>query len=330
MTELLNSIAGSSTYEYFTRAATQILMILLYIGIGFVLRRSRLLPETTSKSLSLLETFVFLPALIFNNLSSNVQIEKIKTYSVMVSSGALFLGAVLLVAFVFTKIFSKGRPADERGTYMYMFAFANYGYVGYPVIEGVFGSSMLTSMILFAVPFTFAIYTYGAILLSNDGKSKKLTIPPKMIPILCALALGVIVGLTGIKLPTVVTGMTGALKGCMSPVAMIMTGFVLGSLNFKQIFTSVRAYAVSIVRLVIIPAIFAGALLLLGLFVEIPGELMIIPLFIASMPIGLNAVIFVEASGRDSTGNARMCLISYILALFTVPLVMAFLSQYQI
>ncbi len=330
MTELLNSIAGSSTYEYFTRAATQILMILLYIGIGFVLRRSRLLPETTSKSLSLLETFVFLPALIFNNLCANVQIEKITTYSVMVASGALFLAAVLLVSFVFTRIFSRGRPAEERGTYTYMFAFANYGYVGYPVIEGVFGSGMLTSMILFAVPFTFAIYTYGAILLSSDGRSKKLTIPPKMIPILCALALGVIVGLTGIKLPSVITGMTGALKGCMSPVAMIMTGFVLGSLNFKQIFTSVRAYAVSIVRLVIIPAIFAGALLLLGLFIKIPGELMIIPLFIASMPIGLNAVIFVEASGRDSTDNARMCLISYILALFTVPLVMAFLSQYQI
>ena len=317
-------------YEYFTRAATQILMILLYIGIGFVLRCSRLLPETTSKSLSLLETFVFLPALIFNNLSSNVQIEKITTYSVMVSSGALFLGAVLVVAFVFTKIFSKGRPADEYGTYMYMFAFANYGYVGYPVIEGVFGSGMLTSMILFAVPFTFAIYTYGAILLSNDGKSKKLRIPPKMIPILCALALGVIVGLTGIKLPTFVTGMTGALKGCMSPVAMIMTGFVLGSLNFRQIFTSARAYAVSIVRLIVIPIVFTGALLLLGRFVDIPGELMIIPLFIAAMPIGLNAVIFVEASGRDSTENARMCLISYILALVTVPLVMAFLSQYQI
>lgn len=329
MTQIINSITSSPMYEYFTRAATQILMILLYIGIGFILRRSKLLPQTTSKSLSLLETFVFLPALIFNNLSTNVRIEKITTYSVMVTSGVLFLGAVLIVAWVFTKIFSKGRPAEEYGTYMYMFAFANYGYVGYPVIEGVFGSNMLTSMILFAVPFTFAIYTYGAILLSNDGSSKKLKIPPKMIPILCALALGVIVGLTGVKLPTVVTSMTGALKGCMSPVAMIMTGFVLGSLNFKQIFTSARAYAVSIVRLVVIPIVFIGALLLLGQFISIPGELMIIPLFIASMPIGLNAVIFVEASGRDSTENARMCLISYILALVTVPLVMAFLSQYQ-
>ena len=57
---------------------------------------------------------------------------------------------------------------------------------------------------------------------------------------------------------------------------------------------------------------------------------MIIPLFIAAMPIGLNAVIFVEASGRDSTDNARMCLVSYILALITVPLIMAFLSQYDV
>lgn len=330
MTELINSITASPMYDYFTRAATQILMILLYIGIGYILRCSKLLPENTAKSLSLLETFVFLPALIFNNLSSNVQIEKLTTYSVTVINGALFLAATLLVSSLFTKIFSKGRPLDERGTYMYMFAFANYGYVGYPVIEGVFGSGMLTSMILFAVPFTFAIYTYGAMLLSNDGTSKKFKIPPKMYPILCALALGVIVGLTGIKLPTFVSSMTGALKGCMSPVAMIMTGFVLGSLNFKQIFTSARAYAVSIVRLVVIPIVFITAFLILGKFINIPGELMIIPLFIVSMPIGLNAVIFVEANGRDSTENARMCLISYILAFVTVPLIMAFLSQYYV
>ena len=74
--------------------------------------------------------------------------------------------------------------------------------------------------------------------------------------------------------------------------------------------------------------IFIGALLLLGVFIDIPAELMIIPLFVASMPIGLNAVIFVEAAGRDSTENARTCLISYILALITVPIVIAFLSQY--
>jgi len=234
---------------------------------------------------------------------------------------------VLLVAYFFAKLFSRGKHKDEYGTYMYMFAFANYGYVGYPVMEGVFGSDMLTSMILFAVPFSFAIYTYGAILLSNSG-SKKLKIPPKMIPILCALALGVIVGLTGIKLPAFVSGITGGLKSCMSPVAMIMTGFVLGSLKIKQIFSSLRAYLVSAIRLVIIPAIFALGLILIGLIYTIPGELIVISLFVVSMPIGLNAVIFVEASGRDSTDNARMCLISYILAFITVPIIIALISRY--
>ena len=329
MTELIKTITESSMFDYFLRASTQIIMILLYIAIGYVLRRSKLLPESTSKSLSLLETFVFLPALLFNNLSSNVRIEKLTAYSVTIISGAVFLVFVLAVAFLFAKIFSKGRPKEEYGTYMYMFAFANYGYVGYPIIEGVFGTDMLTSMILFAVPFTFAIYTYGAVLLSSDP-NKKLSIPKKMIPILTALALGVVVGLTGVKLPPFITGVTGTLKGCMSPVAMIMTGFVLGSLRFDQIFKSARAYLVSAVRLVIIPLIFICGLLLLGVFVNIPSELMIIPLFIVSMPIGLNAVIFVEASGRDSTENARMGLISYILAFVTVPLIMAFLSQYYI
>ncbi|MBQ4599628.1 MAG: AEC family transporter [Clostridia bacterium] len=311
--------------DFFLKAATQILMVLLYIANGFILRRSKMLPETTSKTLSVMETLVFLPALLFNNLSTNVKIEKITTYSKTILFGAVFLVFVLLIAFVFTKLFMKGRPKEEYGTYMYMFAFANYGYFGYPLIEYVFGSEMLASMILFAIPFTFAIYTYGAYLLSSDGSSKKITIPKKMIPILCAIVLGVLVGLLDLKLPTVITQTTSALKSCMSPVSMLMTGFVLGSLKFKNIFTSLRAYLVSAVRLIVIPLLFGAGLLLLGA----KGEFMIIPMFIASMPIGLNAVVFVEASGRDSTDNARMCLISYILSFITVPLIMAFLSQYQ-
>ncbi|MBQ9429648.1 MAG: AEC family transporter [Clostridia bacterium] len=320
----LPNVAG---FEYFARAASQILMIFIYIAVGFAFRRLKLLPENTAKTLSLMETMIFLPALLFHNLSSNVRIEKITTYSTVLIGGCVFLVFVLLVAFAFAKLFAKGEYKEEYGTYMYMFAFANYGYVGYPLIEGVFGANMLTSMILFAVPFSFAIYTYGAILLSNE-KSKKFKLPPKMIPILCALALGVIVGLSGVTLPPFVTGVTASLKSCMSPVAMLMTGFVLGSLRIKQIFTSARAYAVSLVRLVAIPAIFFGALLAVNSFVALPPELLVIPMIVVSMPLGLNVIIFAEASGRDSTENARMCLISYLLSLITVPLILAILSGY--
>ena len=312
--------------DFFFKAATQILMVLIYIGIGFILRRSNMLPATTAKTLSVMETLVFLPALLFNNLSTNVKIDNFVNHSTTILFGAIFLVFVLLIAFLFAKIFSKGRPKDEHNTFIYIFAFANYGYFGYPLIEYVFGSEMLASMILFAVPFTFAIYTYGAYLpKGDDGSKKKITFPKNMTCILCALVLGVVVGLLNIKMPTVISQTTSALKACMSPVSMIMTGFVLGSLKFKQIFSSARAYVVAAVRLVVIPLIFGAALLALGA----KGELMIIPLFIASMPIGLNVVVFTEANGRDSTDNARMCFISYILSFITVPLIMAFLSQFQ-
>jgi len=301
-------------------------MVLLYIGIGFILRRSNMLPQTTAKSLSVMETLVFLPALLFSNLSTNVKIDNFVNHSTTILFGAIFLVFVLLIAFLFAKLFSRGRPKEEYNTFIYIFAFANYGYFGYPLIEYVFGSEMLASMILFAVPFTLAIYTYGAYLLKgDDGSKKKITFPKNMTCILCALVLGVAVGLLNIQMPTVISQTTSALKACMSPVSMIMTGFVLGSLKFKQIFSSARAYIVAAVRLIAIPLIFGAALLALGA----KGELMIIPLFIASMPIGLNVVVFTEANGRDSTDNARMCFISYILSFITVPLIMAFLSQFQ-
>ena len=40
-------------------------------------------------------------------------------------------------------------------------AFANIGYFGYPVVGAVFGEAVKASMILFCIPQTIAINTYG-------------------------------------------------------------------------------------------------------------------------------------------------------------------------
>ena len=40
-----------------------------------------------------------------------------------------------------------------------------------------------------------------------------------------------------------------------------------------------------------------------------------------SIPVGMNVVVYPESAGLDSTSGAKMCFISYVLALATLPVV---------
>ena len=98
---------------------------------------------------------------------------------------------------------------------------------------------------------------------------------------------------------------------------MLLTGSVLAGVSFKKLFTSIKPYVIGVIRLLIIPSILGGLMYLLGL----RGDLFIIATACVSIPVGMNVVVYPESAGLDSTEGAKMCFISYILALATLPIV---------
>jgi predicted permease len=305
--------------------AQKILVMLIFITIGFILRRKKILPEQSGKTLSVLLTNLFLPAMIFNNLSKNLHMDTITKHFTSLVIGVGFLVAVIVIAKLFASLFSNDR--ETKNTFTYIFAFSNYAYFGYPVIENVFGSKMLANTIIFAIPFTITIFTYGVHLLIGSKTPKKMEFKEILFsllkPVLIAVFWGVLCGLLSVKIPKVISNVVTMSASCMSPVSMILTGFVIAALPLKDLFKSKKAYVVSIIRLVIIPVIFVVGLWLVGL----RGENYIIPVVISAMPVGMNVVVFTEANGKDSKYSACICFISYIISLITIPIIFGFLCN---
>jgi len=310
--------------EIYFITAQKILVMLIFIAVGFVMRRNGKLPEQGGKALSVLETNLFLPSLIFQNLSANFTSETIKSYLVSFAIGICFLAVIVIIARLLSIPF--GKTKENRNLYTYIFAFSNYAYFGYPVIESVFGTEMLANTIIFAVPFTITIFTYGVHLLTGDGEDEKTSVLQRLnilfSPVIIAVVLGIIFGLTSIHIPKVISSTLAMSSSCMSPVAMILTGFVLAAFPFGELFKSKLSYLISFIRLAIIPTLFGIILWFVGL----RGENYIIPVIISAMPVGMNVVIFAEAKNKDSKNSARICFISYVLSLLTIPAVFSVLS----
>lgn len=304
----------------------QMLFLFFFILAGYLLSRFNAVDKHISSSLSKLINWLFTPALMINTFAENFVPNRLAEYAPYLLLCLIVLAIVIPLAIVLSRLIS--RPGIERRTFTYSFIITNSGFLGYPLIEAVFGAEILLKYMIFNIPTNVFIYTVGMGMFRSDERThfnfkelKRLINPP-----LIAIPIGILIGLFQIKLPTVVNSILVSSAGCMAPMAMLMTGIVLSKHPIREAFTNWRYYCASLIRLILIPAIFFGLFMLFRLFMPIPSEWILVALVFLCLPLGLNAVVFPEYYGRDGTVGAHANLISNIFGLITIPIAFALLS----
>ncbi len=307
--------------DVFLLTLSKVGALLIYIAAGYFLRRKHLLPQQAGRMLSLLCVLLFTPAYNILNVSQSMRPEVLGENLRLIGWGVAFIAVTIVLGRLLAKPLS--RSPIEKSSLTYAFTFPNYGYFGYPVIEGVFGGAMLGDFMIFVIPGSLMCISYGYMLFQKENSFgiKQLLKTPLFISML----LGITIGLANIRLPKLITDVLTGASGCMSPCSMLLAGFMLGKFPLKQLFSSGRAYWLTAIRMVGIPAILGGALYLCG----VRGEYLFLPLVFSCLPLGLNLVVYPESLGyeKESGDNAQLCFIGYILALAILPCVFAVLAQ---
>ena len=306
--------------DVFMLTLNKVGVLLIFIGIGYLFRRKELLPENAGRVMSLLCTMLFAPAYSLNNVSKQFTRDVFVEKMLLVGYGVLILVAVVVVGRVLGKL--MGRSDVDRSSLTYAFTFPNYGYFGYPVVEGVFGSALLADFIIFALPTSIACSSYGYVLFQKE-KNYKWTNVLK-IPLVWGSVIGAIIGLSGITLPAVLSNVLTSAGNCMSPCSMLLAGFMLGKFPLKKLFNGIRPYYLTAIRMLGIPLLFGAVLMLCG----VRGMYLFCPLVLVCLPLGLNLVVYPESYGyeKEAGDNAKLCFISYLLALIILPFIFAFLT----
>ena len=307
-------------FEVFQLTLSKVAMLLVFIGLGYFMRRRRGLPDEAGHVLSLLCALLFSPAYSIATVSKSFTREVLADNILLVGYGLLFILVAIGLALILSKPFARNRI--ERNSLIYAFSIPNYGYFAYPVIEGVFGQEVLASVMIFLIPMGLATYSFGYALFVGDKK-----IPWKKVflsPMLVCLLIGMVIGLSGIQIPPFLDNALNAAGSCMSPCAMLLAGFMMGKFSLKDLMKGWRPYIYSGIRLVVIPVIFGIVLLLLGM----KGQYFMLPMLIAGIPLGLNLVVYPESQGHEkqASENAKLCFVSYILALAVLPVTFAVIT----
>jgi predicted permease len=297
--------------------------LFLLIFIGFILVKTKILPEGSAKVLSRLESYFFIPAMVLLKFMKEFTIERLSTswLTIVISFAIAFvmIPIVLLVSKLLTK------NVTERNAYIYGLCFSNFGFMGNAVVQTLFPSIML-EYVIFTIPLWTLIYVWGVPFILTEredskGENKILTSLKALVnPMFIALVIGVILGLTGVYplLPDNFFAVKVVEAGdmCMSPVAMLITGITFGTMNFKVVFKKPGIYIATIIRLVIIPFIMFGIFSL----IPVPETVFKCIMIVSAMPLGLNSIVVPASYGKDTSAAAGMALVSHLLSLATIPL----------
>lgn len=304
--------------ETFLLTISQLAVLFFFMGLGFLFYRKNLLGENATRVLANLVVFVFMPALCFRTFANNFTIPVIREKWSVILIGFAIVGASMALAAVLSRVFSRSEA--EKPIFTYCFTVSNFGYLGYPLIEGVLGEEALFYAMLLTVAMNVYNYTIGMSILNPNrpGVSLKTLVNP----ITLFMLAGMVTGLSGVQMPSVVTRTVDLAAGCMAPLAMFLIGMIVAKVPLKTVFCAPRMYAASVIRLLVIPAVFGTVLYFCG----VDRMTLLVATTLLAMPLGTNSVVVPEAYGGDGSIGASGCLLSHLLGLLTIPVVVGLLT----
>lgn len=140
---------------------------------------------------------------------------------------------------------------------------------------------------------------------------------------LIGLVLGVALFLIRLPVPPVAATIMSTIANLNSPLAMIILGAYLAKSSPRELFGTPRTYAVSLVRLVLVPL----ATIALFMVIPCPSAVKIAILIAAAAPTGSNVAVFCQQLDRGTNAASNVVCLSTLLSLATVPVVVACASM---
>lgn len=293
----------------------QVFVLFAFVLAGYILSRCRAVNSEHSRLLSALLVYVFFPCKIFKTFAANLTVPILREKSSFILVSVSVLATIILFATIMSKLLTKAEY--ERRVLKYSMIIANAGYMGYTLVEALFGEAAVFNMMIFGLPVSLYTYTGGYCLLLRKKLSFKQLVNPVTIAILC----GSVCGLIGFKFPAAVSDILQSGSACTGPVSMLMTGIVISEFKIRELLKNRNIYIVSFIRLLFIPI---ALILTLGRFCS--SEILMSAVFFYCMPCGLNSVVFPKLIGEDCRTGAGLALTSTVLSCITVPLCTYLLS----
>lgn len=284
-------------------------IMFVYLMIGYFLFRKKLVGIQGSGDIGRMLLYVIMPVAIINSYLTEFSLEKLEGLAISFVAAALSLALAIVVSRCFFR--------KEQGIERFGAAFSNAGFIGIPLVQMTLGGEAVFYVSSFVALLNILQWTYGVMVMTGDRSAvsfKKV----KTNPIVLSFLAGILLFLLPVTLPQPVQSVVGTIASMNGPLAMIVLGVYLAQVPLRSLFTERIVYKCTLVRLLVIP------LLTMGMMLLFPEKYLIIKLTVliaAAAPVGSNVAIFAQLYGQDYTTAVKEVCMSTLLSVISLPAV---------
>lgn len=290
----------------------QVLMMFVLMAVGFLLFKMKVIDTKGAAQMADVVVYVSTPALTVSALSIPFDATVILNalFCFVVTLG-IMIGSAGIARLVF-------KETPESGLSRYGVVFSNVGFIGIPLVRSVLGEQYVFGLTACNLSYTVLLWTYGIVLISGDKSQvsiKNILINPAVF----SIAIGLVCFCTGLRFPAPVEDAIVSLGDINTGLVMLVLGTYVAQVDFRQLIVRKRIYAVSLMRLVMVPLLTIGVLMLFP-FVEFETRLTV--LIALATPVAALAAVFSKKFDRCSELGIGLVSMSTVLSLVTMPLML--------
>ena len=238
-------------------------MLVLLMAVGFAAAKANWVGDGFNQATSRLVANVFLPASILSSVIGVAPLFSGKELAVVIAGTFVLFGLCAVGGLVVSKVVPMPKQ-DQLVAWLSIF-FMNNVFVGFPVVQAIFGEEALFCASLTNIPFNILLFSIGVSRLRAGQGQGRVTIREVFSPGLIATLVAVVVFLFQIPVPSLLGDTIKSLANGTVPLSMIIIGVSLSHVPILDAFKDWKAYLVSLGRLVLCPIL---TYFVLGLFLE--------------------------------------------------------------
>lgn len=228
----------------------QTLIFLILMLVGMYARKKGMLNKEAEAKISAIVVNIAYPAIILSGVTGTGPHIGTSDFLEAIFAVILLLVLTIVAASLLPRL--MGYKKEQRGIVNLMVVFTNIGFMGVPMIQGIYGPDALIYMTVFLIPFNLLFYSY-AMKVIRGKNSEPFRARDLLNAGMIACVLAIVVYFADIRLPYVITTSINMVGSMTAPLAMMLVGSFLLDVKWKEMFLDVRTILFTLMKMIVLP-----------------------------------------------------------------------------
>ncbi|MCS7308928.1 MAG: AEC family transporter [Armatimonadota bacterium] len=301
-----------------------LLSLFLVLFMGYLLKRRGILHPSDSSVMNRLILDVTLPAFVFHALYRQRVTED------MVHAAWLFAGLqVAVMALLWLPARLLRLPPPVMGTLLLTAVFGNTGFLGYPVVQAIFGKTegaMAAAVVYDQFSVALTVYTVGIAVAMHYGSRYESHWRELLgffrTPTFIVLLLTLLVNTLRLSVPPFLTYAAQLVAGATVPLVLLSLGLMLEPARLRRN----HYYLPMAIILLVKMALFPYLMWLATGWAEVGGVARLVAVTQSAMPSAMVNAVITERYGCDHQLATLVIVVGTLLTLGVLPVTMTLLG----